>query len=235
MNWNHINAVMVSTGISRHSLSPTGEHLITNGHIALISPEPFPEGLDPYKPLGELWALASTTRGMAQELGQVGCRESQYHKYARSIGAAWINEAYYRCFAPVTWYKIDGKDYVIAREGEKLAGIVMPVRESPAYRPLSDPPDAEVFAALAGKENEWYLASTGRLNAEYSRITDELNRIRERLDELEADQSVLEADRDSIEARLGVKFDPFPIPFQRVRQWCILSQVYSCLCERPPP
>jgi hypothetical protein len=96
------------------------------------------------------------------------------------------------------------KDYLIARDGEVLTGIVMPVRYGPYPQDmlLEAPTDVEVFHAFAAKENEWYLATKKHLNSEFCRITSDLEIIREKIGELEDERDALEADRDSIEKRL---------------------------------
>jgi len=170
MNLAHIHAVM-KTGRRIMKATIGAGTLCSNGHI-LCRLDPL-EGAEEYHKIAELWHKHLAEPVTAAVVGGL-VRGGLNH--VRHVGAAWINEAFFRCFDGdgVTWTVTAEDKPVLAHSNGILIGLVMPMRYYNDGIVVREASDAQVFAPFAREANDYYLVDDKALRREITALEIEL-------------------------------------------------------------
>ena len=190
MNYQHIDALLRWSHSAKHA-DLNGRKLVTQGYFA-CEYESFNGESEHYPKLSESWEKWAKRGANPAKVGDCFAVGEFFY---RSIGNAFVNEAYLRCFlAEGVTFTTTAKDkeVLIHSASGEFVGALMPVRYEAKGETIPDPTDAQVFAHFSSEENGFYLASDKELckqliewEAELDEKEDELYSLQSHIETLE--------------------------------------------------
>jgi hypothetical protein len=208
MNWKHIEAMLKGSGRFQWAVVD-GQHLVTNGHFAVVRGEvTIPEKGEACAPLEKLWRNYYVTKlGAAEVGGLVLVGEAQY---LRKVGPEWIEEAYFRCFPGAKWFVGPKHCLLAAVDGVTVVALVMPLKQEDEERPIIPEgiSDAQVFARFSAEENGWYLLSEDKLASEIGDLLFSISDKEYKITDLENEIDSARREIESLERLQRERFPP---------------------------